>query len=95
MEGSHCGQFENHVRAITGMPLGDTSAKQESAAMINIIGKTGDRNSVLSASNAHLHLYGKEERLNRKLGHINILGDSQPEVELAIKKLDAFVKECG
>ncbi len=95
MEGSHCGQFENHVRAISGMPLGDTSPKQESAAMINIIGKTGDRDSVLSTPNAHLHLYGKEERLNRKLGHINLLGNSHAEVELAIKKLGAFIKECG
>jgi 5-(carboxyamino)imidazole ribonucleotide synthase len=95
MEGSLCGQFENHVRAITGMPLGDTSAKQESAAMINIIGKIGDRNSVLSKPSAYLHLYGKEERLNRKLGHINLLGKSDQEIESSIKKLEAFTKECG
>ncbi len=95
MEGSFCGQFENHVRAISGMPLGDTSTKQKSAAMINIIGKLGDRNSVLNTPNAHLHLYGKDERLNRKLGHINILGDSREEVEESINKLEAFIKECG
>ena len=95
MEGSYCSQFENHVRAICGMPLGNTQAKQPAAAMINIIGKNGNRDSVLSTPNAHLHMYSKEERLNRKLGHINILGKTESEVEEAVTALNAFVKECG
>ena len=95
MEGSHCGQFENHIRAICGMPLGNTEARHEAIAMINIIGLNGDRDSVLSLPNAHLHLYGKAERLNRKLGHINILANSESEINKTLKGLEAFINECG
>jgi 5-(carboxyamino)imidazole ribonucleotide synthase len=95
IEGSYCSQFENHVRAICGMPLGNPEAKQAASAMINIIGKNGDRNCVLANSNAHLHMYGKSERLNRKLGHINVFADTDKAVEESLEKLAAFIKECG
>lgn len=95
MEGSHCGQFENHVRAICGMPLGDTNARHEAIAMINIIGLSGDRDSVLRLPNAHLHLYGKTERPNRKLGHINITANSEKKINSTLEELEAFIKECG
>ena len=95
MEGSHCGQFENHIRAICNMPLGNTEAKHKAIAMINIIGLAGDRDSVLRLPNAHLHLYGKTERLNRKLGHINILANSEPEINKTLEELEAFINECG
>jgi len=76
IEGSMTSQFENHVRAITGMPLGDTSCRQPIAAMINIIGETGPVDKVLTMPNAYLHLYDKAERKDRKLGHINLMCDS-------------------
>ncbi len=95
IEGSYCSQFENHVRAICGMPLGNPRAKQAASAMINIIGKHGDRNCVLSNPNAHLHLYGKSERPNRKLGHINVFANTQSEVEDSLVKLADFIEECG
>ncbi len=95
IEGSYCSQFENHVRAICGMPLGNPQAKQPASAMINIIGKNGDRNCVLANANAHLHMYGKSERPNRKLGHINVFGNSELEVDASLKQLAAFVSECG
>lgn len=91
MEGAETSQFENHVRAITGMPLGSTAPKQTFTAMVNIIGKTGDLNRVLAMSNAHLHLYDKTERKNRKLGHINILSNSAEELFKTLEKLESFL----
>lgn len=95
IEGSETSQFENHVRAICGFPLGETALRHTHAAMINIIGKNGDRDLVLAEPAAHLHMYGKTERLNRKIGHINIVADSDEQLEGLINKFDAFVKECG
>ena len=91
MEGAETCQFENHIRAITGMPLGSTKPKQKFAAMVNIIGKTGDLNSVLAMPNAHLHLYDKAEREGRKLGHINVLSNSAEELFEALGKLEKFL----
>ncbi len=91
IEGANTSQFENHVRAITGMPLGDTKPTQPYCAMINIIGKLGDTNEVLNMPNTHLHLYDKQQRNNRKLGHINISANSQNELDNSIKKLRHFL----
>ena len=95
IEGTASSQFENHVRAICGMPLGSTQARQSNAAMINIIGKHGDRRKVLSMPNAFLHTYSKTERKNRKIGHINLIADSKDEIENAITELTEFINECG
>jgi len=95
MEGAYCSQFESHVRAICDMPLGSTEQRQSHAAMINIIGKHGDKASVLNTQNAFLHLYGKEERSNRKLGHINLVCDSEEQLETNIQSFTDFVNECG
>lgn len=95
IEGAYCSQFENHIRAICDMPLGNASARQEYAAMINIIGKHGDRQSVLSQGNSFYHAYGKTERLNRKIGHINIVANTEAEMESTIEKFSAFIHECG
>lgn len=91
MEGAETSQFENHIRAITGMPLGSTKPKQEIAAMVNIIGTTGDINAVLSLPNTYLHLYDKEERAGRKLGHINLLADSAEDLFATLAKLEQFL----
>jgi 5-(carboxyamino)imidazole ribonucleotide synthase len=72
-------QFENHLRAVAGLPLGPSSLLS-SAAMVNIIGTAdaGDpaarRHHVLAVPGAHLHLYGKSWRPGRKLGHITVVG---------------------
>lgn len=91
IEGAQTSQFENHVRAICGMPLGSTEVKQPIAAMINIIGETGPVEKVLQKENAHLHLYDKAERAGRKLGHITLLSDSQDELFADIKSLNDFL----
>lgn len=72
--GAMTSQFENHLRAVQGLPLGSTQAIQPTC-MINIIGQLGDTQAILGLKGAHLHLYGKSERAGRKLGHINVVAD--------------------
>ncbi|MGY4878776.1 5-(carboxyamino)imidazole ribonucleotide synthase [Vreelandella aquamarina] len=79
MNGAITSQFENHLRAIQGLPLGETSALAPTC-MINVIGREADNISVLRLPNAHLHRYGKGERAGRKLGHINLLADTHREL---------------
>ncbi|MDH3932120.1 MAG: 5-(carboxyamino)imidazole ribonucleotide synthase [Chromatiales bacterium] len=68
IEGAVTSQFENHLRAIAGLPLGGTTVTGHSA-MINFIGSMPDRREVLALANCHLHDYGKSPRPGRKLGH--------------------------
>ena len=76
-------QFEQHIRAVTGMPLGDT-ALHRPAAMINLVGAAGfsgptvveGEEEVLGIDGVHLHLYGKREcRPGRKMGHVTVVAD--------------------
>jgi 5-(carboxyamino)imidazole ribonucleotide synthase len=91
IEGARTSQFENHVRAITDSPLGATDCLQQYCAMINIIGKHGPVDKVLELGNAHLHLYGKSERKDRKLGHITITANTLNEFNTTLSALEAFM----
>lgn len=71
IEGAETSQFENHLRAIAGLPLGSTETVGYSE-MINLIGTTPDPAEILARTGAHLHLYGKAARPGRKLGHVTI-----------------------
>jgi len=71
IEGAITGQFENHVRAVLGLPLGDTSARGLSA-MFNWIGELPDAASVLGTVDGHWHDYGKQSRPGRKVGHATV-----------------------
>ncbi len=75
IEGAATSQFENHIRAICGLPLGDTALITGAARMQNLIGSDADRWPQLAAeARAHLHLYGKgESRPGRKMGHVTRL----------------------
>jgi len=87
-------QFENHLRAVAGLPLGDCRALAPTC-MINLIGRTGDRQAVLRHGFAHLHLYGKSERPGRKLGHINILADDYEELARRVQQCVAELPEAA
>ncbi len=78
IEGAETSQFENHLRAILGLPLGSTVPRGYSA-MVNLIGAIPEPKSILQVPNAHLHLYGKEPRPGRKVGHITIRTDTLTE----------------
>jgi len=71
IEGAETSQFENHLRAILGLPLGSTRARG-AHAMLNLIGVLPDPARVLAIPGAHLHDYGKESRPGRKVGHVTI-----------------------
>ena len=72
IEGAVTSQFENHLRAIVGLPLGDTRAVGHSA-MINLIGDMPERSRLLGHEGLHLHDYAKLPRPGRKLGHLTIV----------------------
>ena len=80
IEGAETSQFENHLRAVTGMPLGSTAAKGHSA-MVNIIGEFPDLAAVRTMPGVAVHDYGKKPRAGRKLGHVTLTASTMPEVE--------------
>ncbi len=75
IEGAETSQFENHIRAICGLPLGSTATVAERVEMHNLIGKDGERYlQLLGDPAANMHLYGKAEaRAGRKIGHVTRL----------------------
>jgi 5-(carboxyamino)imidazole ribonucleotide synthase len=81
IEGAGTSQFENHLRAVTGLPLGSTEARG-SSAMVNLIGAVPDTAAITDITGAHLHLYGKEPRPGRKLGHVTIVAEGPEELDL-------------
>lgn len=86
IEGAETSQFENHVRAVCGLPLGPTDAIGFSA-MHNIISKpptTEQLAQLAELPGAYVHLYGKEPRANRKLGHITFCADNSDSLKKLI-----------
>ena len=86
IEGAETSQFENHLRAILGLPLGSTTPRGYSA-MLNIIGELHDTAAVLRLPNTHLHLYGKAPRAGRKIGHITLTADDPDALAEGIQLL--------
>jgi len=89
IEGAVTSQFENHLRAILGMPLGSTATIGLSA-MVNLIGELPDAEEVLRVQNTHLHLYGKLPRPGRKLGHVTVRADKLERLQQRLRDLPAF-----
>lgn len=80
IEGAQTSQFENHLRAVTGLALGSTEAKGFSA-MVNLIGKLPDKNKLMqSFPKMHWHDYGKTPREKRKLGHITLCDQNKKKL---------------
>jgi 5-(carboxyamino)imidazole ribonucleotide synthase len=72
IDGAETSQFENHLRAILGVPLGSTAPRGESA-MVNLVGDVPPLERLLAVPGAHVHLYGKASRPGRKLGHVTLV----------------------
>ena len=89
IEGAVTSQFENHLRAISGLPLGVTRTLGFSA-MLNLIGELPDANEFLALPDAHLHLYGKSPRPGRKVGHVTLRADSMQQLEQRLGQLPVF-----
>lgn len=89
IEGAVTSQFENHLRAVTGLPLGSTGAIGCSA-MLNLIGDVPDSADVLCIRDSHLHLYGKSARAGRKLGHVTLRANSPEQLATRLAELPSF-----
>ncbi len=90
IEGAETSQFENHLRAILGLPLGATSCVGASA-MVNVIGVTPDRGRLLGIEGAHVHLYGKDAAPGRKLGHVTVRGETHEAIAERVARVRALV----
>jgi 5-(carboxyamino)imidazole ribonucleotide synthase len=86
IEGAVTSQFENHVRAVAGLPLGSTGARGHSA-MLNLIGTMPERTALLGEPGLHLHDYGKTPRPGRKLGHVTIVESTARAADLRAARL--------
>jgi 5-(carboxyamino)imidazole ribonucleotide synthase len=86
IEGAITSQFENHVRAILGLPLGDPSPLGHSA-MVNLIGRLPQLDAILRVRGAHYHDYGKAPRPGRKLGHCTIVAPTPELRDAALVEL--------
>lgn len=86
IEGSETSQFENHLRAVLGLPLGDTRMLGH-ACMLNWIGAMPDANAVLREPGGHWHDYGKEPRAGRKVGHATLRADAIAELAAALGRV--------
>ena len=88
IEGSETSQFQNHLRAVLGLPLGDTRMVGL-ACMLNWIGAMPDANAVLREAGGHWHDYGKEPRAGRKVGHATLRADSASALSEALQRVGA------
>jgi 5-(carboxyamino)imidazole ribonucleotide synthase len=92
IEGAATSQFENHLRAILGLPLGATTPRGRSI-MVNLIGDTPPLERLLELEGGHVHHYGNAPRLRRKLGHVTLVDASEDDVATAIALADVAAGE--
>ena len=98
IDGAVTSQFEQHLRAVLDLPLGDTSARSRWTVMANVLGSTlADPTDALDAvgrtdPSAHVHLYGKSVRAGRKLGHVTVSGDDLADVRARASAAAALLR---
>jgi 5-(carboxyamino)imidazole ribonucleotide synthase len=92
IEGARTSQFENHLRAVLGWPLGATAANGV-CAMVNLIGSVPDPAAILQVEGSHLHLYGKSPRPGRKLGHVTLVEPDLKTLKSALARVASVVDE--
>ena len=94
IEGSETSQFQNHLRAVLGLPLGDTRMVGH-ACMLNWIGEMPDANPVLREPGGHWHDYGKSARAGRKVGHATLRADTTTELAESLMRVgDALQRQA-
>jgi 5-(carboxyamino)imidazole ribonucleotide synthase len=87
IDGAVTSQFENHLRAVLGLPLGSTEALAPSV-MVNLIGGIPPLADLLALPGSHVHLYGKEPRPGRKVGHVTLVDPTDEVVAAALELAD-------
>ena len=93
IEGAQTSQFENHLRAVLGLPLGATDAIGH-ACMLNWLGEMPDPAPVLGEAGGHWHDYGKQPREGRKVGHATLRADTPQALADALQRVgDAYERQ--
>lgn len=90
IEGSTCSQFENHIRAVAGLPLGSCHSSS-AVALYNLIGALPDRAAMLAIPGAHWHDYGKDARPGRKIGHVTVTAASDDQLQARCRQVEALL----
>lgn len=93
IEGATTSQFENHLRAVAGLALGSCAARGPSR-MVNLIGGVPSLSDLSAIPGAHVHLYGKEARPGRKVGHVTLVETECPDPAGSARRLEALVRAC-
>lgn len=92
IEGAECSQFENHLRAVAGLPLGST-AKVGESAMVNFIGTIPPLEKLAALENCHPHCYGKAFKPGRKVGHATLRSAEKKSLEEKICELEVLLPQ--
>jgi len=92
IEGAECSQFENHLRAIAGLPLGSTGLRGASA-MVNFIGAAPELEAMAALDGVHVHLYGKLPKPQRKIGHATVTAADGATLEARLAALQGLLRE--
>lgn len=90
IEGAVTGQFENHLRAMLNLPLGST-ALRGFAGMVNLIGTAPSLEKLAEITGVHVHLYGKEPRAGRKIGHLTVCEENETARETKLAKIQQLL----
>jgi len=90
IEGAATSQFENHLRAVLGWPLGSTETRRLST-MVNCIGGMPETPDLLMTPGAHPHNYGKDPKPGRKVGHVTVVATSQDELHARVTRLQPLI----
>ena len=91
IEGAECSQFENHLRAIAGLPLGSTARVGESA-MVNLIGAIPPVEQITAIEDCHLHHYGKAFKPGRKVGHATLRSADKVTLQARIEQVEKLIQ---
>ncbi|GAA0204131.1 5-(carboxyamino)imidazole ribonucleotide synthase [Kangiella japonica] len=91
-QGTYCCQFENHVRAVAGLPMGSTDLLYPSA-MINVLGQDAIPHQILATTGVRSHWYGKKVKPGRKMGHINVSAGTLHELGKRLNELSEHLSE--
>jgi 5-(carboxyamino)imidazole ribonucleotide synthase len=94
IEGTETSQFENHLRAICGLPLGSTAPTGQ-CVMFNLIGEVPDLAALEDIPEAHVHQYGKEPRPGRKLGHVTVVAENRESLKRLALQVEAIVDDAS
>ncbi|MDX2148520.1 MAG: 5-(carboxyamino)imidazole ribonucleotide synthase [Planctomycetota bacterium] len=94
MDGATTCQFENHIRAIAGLPLGDTTMREgQHAGMVNLIGAAPPLSRLAACPGARIHMYDKSPRPGRKIGHVNVVASTPAARDASIERIASMIEE--